>query len=445
MTELIRCPECGCERIYKDGLRYTNEGQTQRFLCRNCAHRFSQPNVKVNVVSEVNETLNPSSDLAKSAVRDANFSVKEISYGSAFSIGKDVGSHDATILGKGLNSFCSYNSNRQLCVSKKAKKLEPQTELKTVAGEIEKLPQDAKGLLVKFAAYLERNGYYEHICYLDLLKTLVKDGANLLDPEDVKTKVARHKYKDKSEKEYKWKDSVKMLAVYAYDAFARMENIKWTKPKYYQQETVLYIPEEKDLDQLISSTQSKRMSTFLQCLKETYADPGELLRLEWIDVKDNIITINHPVKGHLPGQIQVSNRLISMLSALPRNNKLIFPMSYRSAGQCMRELRKRAAQKLQNPRLLSITFKSYRHWGGSMLAHYTNGNVLTVKKMLRHKQVENTMKYIHTIQFKDEDFEIATATTEEEIKQLGSNGFQKYDEMNGIHFYRKPKKFGGLA
>jgi Mn-dependent DtxR family transcriptional regulator len=64
--------------------------------------------------------------------------------------------------------------------------------------------------------------------------------------------------------------------------------------------------------------------------------------------------------------------------------------------------------------------------------------------MLRHKKIENTMKYIHTIQFKDEDFEIATATTEEEIKQLGQAGFVKYDEMRGIQFYRKPKKFGGL-
>ena len=79
-----------------------------------------------------------------------------------------------------------------------------------------------------------------------------------------------------------------------------------------------------------------------------------------------------------------------------------------------------------------------------MLAHYTNGNVLTIKKMLRHKQIANTMKYIHTIQFKDDDFEIATATTPEDIKQLGQSGFVKYDEMKGIHFYRKPKKFGGL-
>jgi hypothetical protein len=72
-----------------------------------------------------------------------------------------------------------------------------------------------------------------------------------------------------------------------------------------------------------------------------------------------------------------------------------------------------------------------------MLAHCTNGNILTIKKMLRHKQVFNTMKYIHTIQFKDENYEIATATTIEEGKQKGKPD-SKFDEMNGIHFYRKP-------
>lgn len=88
------------------------------------------------------------------------------------------------------------------------------------------------------------------------------------------------------------------------------------------------------------------------------------------------------------------------------------------------------------------------HWGGSMLAHYTDGNVLTIKKMLRHKSILSTMKYIHTVHFKEEDFEEAVATTPEEIRQLGKAGWQKYDEItfNGIqmHFYRKPKRFGGL-
>jgi hypothetical protein len=64
-------------------------------------------------------------------------------------------------------------------------------------------------------AYLERQGYYPETVYLQLVRTIAKDGANLLDPEDVKTKIARHK----------WKDSVKMLATYAIPAFYKMENI----------------------------------------------------------------------------------------------------------------------------------------------------------------------------------------------------------------------------
>jgi hypothetical protein len=111
---------------------------------------------------------------------------------------------------------------------------------------------------------------------------------------------------------------------------------------------------------------------------------------------------------------------------------------------CYSKVRKRAAELQKNPRLLAIELRTFRHWGGTMLAHYTNGNVLTIKKMLRHKNIQNTMKYIHTIRLRDEDFEIATATTSEEIKQLGQSGFVKYDKMRGIHFYRKPKKFGGL-
>ena len=36
-----KCPECGSERIWKDGIRYTVCGEIQRFLCRDCGLRFS--------------------------------------------------------------------------------------------------------------------------------------------------------------------------------------------------------------------------------------------------------------------------------------------------------------------------------------------------------------------------------------------------------------------
>jgi Mn-dependent DtxR family transcriptional regulator len=79
-----------------------------------------------------------------------------------------------------------------------------------------------------------------------------------------------------------------------------------------------------------------------------------------------------------------------------------------------------------------------------MIAEYTNGNVLTIKKMLRHKSVLNTMKYVHAVNFKDDDHEVATASIDEEIKQLDKAGWVKYDEKNGVSYYRKPKKFRSL-
>jgi hypothetical protein len=76
-----------------------------------------------------------------------------------------------------------------------------------------------------------------------------------------------------------------------------------------------------------------------------------------------------------------------------------------------------------------------------VLAHYTNGNVLAVKEALCHRSVLNTMKYIGPLQFKDDDWDVATATTVGEIKHLASLGYQKFDELQGIHVFRKPKKF----
>jgi hypothetical protein len=80
-----------------------------------------------------------------------------------------------------------------------------------------------------------------------------------------------------------------------------------------------------------------------------------------------------------------------------------------------------------------------------MIAHYSNGNVLLVKKLLCHKRVENTMKYIGMIDFKADEFEVATATTVEEAKKVLSSGFDYVTEKNGIMLFRRPKRFSKYA
>jgi integrase len=116
-------------------------------------------------------------------------------------------------------------------------------------------------------------------------------------------------------------------------------------------------------------------------------------------------------------------------------------MTYRTLYTAYKYVRTRAAQVHQNPRLRSIELRSFRHWGGTMLAHYTNGNVLKVKEKLGHKSILSTMKYIRMIHFEENEFEVATATTVTEAKQILSAELDYVTEKCGIMLFRRPKRF----
>jgi len=306
------------------------------------------------------------------------------------------------------------------------------TRQEWAAGATKPDPETTRGLIAKYAYWLEKEGQTIP-GYLNRIKQLAKRGANLEDPENVKSTIAKQT----------WNNSTKMLTVYAYDAMTKMLDIQWTRPTYKQQEILPFIPEEAELDQLIAACQSKRMAAFLQTLKETFADPGEALRLRWIDInpQNNTITINQPVKGHSPRQLQVSTRLITMLMTLPKTSERIFPTNYESIHSNYSQFRKRVAHKLQNPRLLKIKFNTFRHWGATMTYHYTR-KILLVQKLLGHKRIESTMKYTRLVHFKDDEFDVETATTVEEAKELLKIGFDYITEKNGISLFRRPKRFG---
>ena len=62
-----------------------------------------------------------------------------------------------------------------------------------------------------------------------------------------------------------------------------------------------------------------------------------------------------------------------------------------------------------------------------------------MKKLLGHKEIKNTMKYIGMIHFKDDEFDVTTATTVEEAKQVLSAGFEYVTEKDGIMLFRSQK------
>ena len=62
-----------------------------------------------------------------------------------------------------------------------------------------------------------------------------------------------------------------------------------------------------------------------------------------------------------------------------------------------------------------------------MLAKLINGNVPKMAGDLRHRSRKSIQKYLHTIPFKAEDFDVTSATTSDAILALGKADWQKYD------------------
>jgi len=319
------CPECGSERLYKDGFRILKDGTSvQRFLCRECGYRFSSghkasKNRKHNVESDAHQKA-----LLMEALKDIEKS----------------GHAGAT---------------------------------KTA---------DIKGKILTYLVHLKNEGYKETTIMQkkDLLYRLLSLGADLLNPESVKKAVASI---DKSE-------SYKLLLCIAYEGFAKYHGIqRWTRPKYKQCEKIPFIPYEEEIDALISGC-GRKTAAFLKLLKETAMRFGEARKLKWtdIDFKNNLITCNEPKKGSRPRIFKVSNDLIAMLDNLKKTSVYVFGnVGPHALKVNFYKQRKRLASKLQNPRLLRISFHTIRHWKATMEYHETKV-ILHVMKFLGHKSIK---------------------------------------------------------
>jgi integrase len=168
------------------------------------------------------------------------------------------------------------------------------------------------------------------------------------------------------------------------------------------------------------------MSVLLQCLKETGSRIGEALKIEWsdVDTERKTIAINHPEKRGNTRVIKVSDKLIAMLSWLPRDSVRVFGCSFQVAHNMFNAQRKRIAEKLSNPRILQIHFHTFRHWRATMEYHRTK-DILKVMRSLGHKNIANTLIYTQLVEFEDDDkYCTAAANNVQDARKLLETGFE---------------------
>jgi len=129
-------------------------------------------------------------------------------------------------------------------------------------------PPSFDGTIPQFIMYCQKQAMAEATIRTKykILRVMLRNNVNLSNPEEVKLFIARNK---------NWSNGHKISAVYAYNDYAKMLGIKWEIPYYKKNETLPFVPTEKEIDALIAGT-SKKVSITLQALKETGFRIGEL-------------------------------------------------------------------------------------------------------------------------------------------------------------------------
>jgi len=266
------------------------------------------------------------------------------------------------------------------------------------------------------------------------LKTLFTRGANLYDPETVKDVIAKQS----------WSDNRRRNVINAYSLFLKLNNMQWEKPKCKVTRKIPFIPTEQELDNLIAGC-GKKTATFLQLLKETAMRSGEAKRLLWTDIdwERRLVTLNLPEKGGNPRMWKISPKLNGMLNSLPRKGLRVFgdgPIN--SLKTTFTRSRRRLANKLQNPKLLKISFHTFRHWKATTLYHQTK-DPYYVKNFLGHKSLRSTEIYINIEQTifepQSDEFTVKVAEKPEDVKALLEVGFEYVCKKNELMFFRKRK------
>jgi len=388
------CPECGSERLWKDGLRRImlsiNDNndvndyvqhispKVQRYLCRACGYRFSSSELKYK----------------------KNLSVTD---------------------------------NRQVCDAE----AEGSKNLVTVetqeTGQREATTADVKGKIVEFLWHLKKEGYAEDTIktYVRTLELLQKRGADLTNAESVKMIIAQQVELKR------WGDGRRSNAIKAYTAFLQMLGSDWKKPKYKFKKGLPRPPTTEQVKQLIAAA-SKKYAPIFRFMAETGASPIEtsILSERSFDFARNTVYIEGR-KGHLDRILPLSPELSGLMKEfLTKYGK--FPPGD-SVGRKWRKYRNMLAKKLNDVTLKNVRLYDLRHYFGTMLYAQTR-DPLYVKDKMGHTKLETTMIYTKLIIYPvDEEYICRVAETLEEAQDLIEAGFEKHDEFNGVHLYRKRK------
>ncbi|MCW3979854.1 MAG: tyrosine-type recombinase/integrase [Candidatus Bathyarchaeota archaeon] len=374
------CPQCHRRKIWKDGLRKTNVGVTQRFICGDCGYRFSESSV--------------------------------------------------------LSTHQRYSGDRQVgAFLTEAKNLSTvETRKNGLAGAT----ADLKGRVADYIWWLKKEGYAESTIRMRsrILKRLVKLGAHLDDPEHVKETVANRPSWSTSTKANvvdTYDSFMRMLGIQW-----NPPRYKNDKPLPF-----IPTEGEIDALIAGCGTKTATLLQLLKETGMRVGEASSLEWTD-IDTERQLIHLRKAEKGSNPRIFKASSTLLNMLNSLPNKADTIFGTAKPATMRVtFCTSRKRVAEKLASPRIKRIHFHTFRHWKATVEYHRTK-DILHVQTLLGHKSIKNTQIYInleHAI-FNDgaaSAYTTRIASTVKGARTLLEAGFEYVTDMDGYRLFRKRK------
>jgi integrase len=265
---------------------------------------------------------------------------------------------------------------------------------------------------------------------LKRLKFLAKN-VNLKDSEKVKEFIATQKYTDG------YKDNL----IDAYSHFCRYYTIQWTKPIYMREERITKVPREEDINKIISHGKLKYAVAY-SVLRDSGMRPVEvgMLRVKDFDLDSGDV---YPTTAkHGSGRIlRIKKETLAMLKRYISENDLTtmdFLWNNNRVKQNWSRLKMSVAKKLGEPQLLQIRLYDLRHFAGSM-TYYKTKDIIYTMRFLGHKNLKNTLRYVHLIDFNKDDYHVSAVKTVEDACKLIEQGFEYVTSIDEVKIFKKRK------
>jgi transposase-like protein len=217
----LPCPQCGSKKLWRDAKRYTVYGdEIQRWLCRDCGLRFSDPN-----------------DVKKGWSNQEKTARKQLS--NEIKMATDL----VTSSQRGVTE------TKNLVAEQQTSEVLRRNESSTAIGKS-----------VEYEFWMLKQGYAKSTIEsrVKIMKRLTKLGACLYDPESIKEITAKQP----------WSDGRKEIVVEAYTNFLIMAGGKWDPPKYHRIEKIPFIPTEQEIDQLTPDAEKNQPRCFNHSKKQ---------------------------------------------------------------------------------------------------------------------------------------------------------------------------------